>query len=50
LSADILDLLRSPERRAAVGKAARKWMEQTQRPEATLDTLAGIYQSVAGRK
>lgn len=48
LGADLMSLLDAPERRTAMGAAARDWMERTQRPERTLDLLAGYYRSAVG--
>lgn len=50
LAADVLTLLDDPDRRLAMGQAARQWMERTQRPERTLDLLAGYYRAAVGRE
>jgi glycosyltransferase involved in cell wall biosynthesis len=49
MAADMLDLIRAPEKAVSIGRAARQRMEQTQQMEKTLDLLAEYYRSALGR-
>ncbi len=47
IARDVIALLADPDRRTAIGTAARAWMEQHQSIDATLDQLAALYRRVA---
>jgi glycosyltransferase involved in cell wall biosynthesis len=47
IAADTIALLSDEERRRAMGAAARKWMEDNQSLDATLDQLAELYRKLA---